>query len=177
MATIRFPKTLLSGAIVASLTMAACIETRELSGVYREEFVDGIVPDDRAYVLRITLHEYDNAVGGWVEYYGQDALNSASDPFVLPTYCSYFGEFKRTDVGVVIRVSSPWEDVDLQLRFLRRSRRVMDASVESPGGIYVENVEPSGDLLRFRDEARSVDSGCPTNATLIDRPLTGITPR
>lgn len=170
-------KRLLLGTLLWLPVLCSCVDAREVSGVYREEFETGLVPEDRAYALRITLHEFDGVVGGWVEYYGQDALNTPLDPFVLPTYCSYFGQFQRTAVGVVVRVSSPQEAVDLQLRFSPREGKVMTASVESSGGIYVEDAVTAGRSLRVRDELRAVADGCPSMATLIDRPLTGIRPR
>lgn len=158
--------------LLTAIGLVACADVRELSGVYVEDFV-GPVPEDRAYALRLTIFEHESWVGGWVEYYGQDQLNSAESPFVLPTYCAYFGPFRRPKNGMVMRAPSPLEDSDLQLSFERENRKHLRARIEVTGGIFAEGAENPTETTYFRLMNESPAVGCPESAELITRPLTG----
>lgn len=160
--------------LLSLVSFAACGDVREISGVYLEEFPNATVPEERAYALRLTIFEFERQVGGWVEYYGQNQLNSPASPFVLPTHCAYFGPYRRTDMGMVMRAASPVSDEDLQLRFTRDGQKLLNARVEDAGGIFAEGVEVSGDERTvFRLQPDVAAKGCPEDAELIRRALTG----
>lgn len=163
------------GAVLASLLFGGgCADVRELSGVYVEVYDDDRVPDTRAYALRVTSFEFEMQVGGWVEYYAQNELNSAAFPYASPTYCAYFGPFRRSDRGMVVRAAGPSPDEDLQLRFEQVTRRLLSARVESGGGIFVEGEDAAAAALAFQVADETPGAGCPAEAALLDRPLTGL---
>lgn len=159
-------------AVALALVLLVGCEVRGTnSGVFIERFDGEGVPSPRRYALRITVHEFDEEVGGWVEYYAIEGVNSPRDPFVQPTLCTYFGPYRRTQSGFVILAPGTNDREDLQLRIVRQRDRILDAALEQLGGIFYVGEGAIGDQLTFQEDTRAPAAGCPAQARLIDRPL------
>lgn len=74
---------------------------------------------------------------------------------------------------MVVRAPGPSPDDDLQLRMASTARRTVSAAVERGGGIFVEG-EGAPSALTFDIGDETPGEGCPEEAVLIDRPLTGL---
>ena len=156
---------------VSSGALPSCYDARDVSGVYVETFFAEGAASDRAYALRVTAFEFEELVGGWVEYYALSGLNTAEDPFIEPSACAYFGPYRRTGAGFVVLAPGLSPNEDLQVRFSSEARRTMLAVVEQEGGVFVDDVDGRGRALVFEPDTQSPSDGCPPAVPLIDRPL------
>ena len=153
---------------VVALALAGCVEPRALSGVYVEEIGAAGVSADRLFAFRVTVYEFGDEVGGFVEYFEIDGLNTRQEPYVTPTFCAYFGPLNRLDDGFVLRATGVADD-DLQLRFRRRSRRAFTATVEATGGTYVDEGSLLSRSLAFQLDQRTPADVCPPEATVLEQ--------
>lgn len=86
----RLTTALAVAAIAGSL--AACGVFSRRDGVYVEAIPTGGLEADRAAALRVTVFEYGDEAGGFVEFYAIDGVyNTLRSPWVAPTRCRYFG--------------------------------------------------------------------------------------
>lgn len=157
---------LLCVAIWACSVLAGCDEVREVTGVYEESLVEGALPEERQWAVRLSVYEFEDLAGGFVEYYELGGINTRQDPYLQPTSCAYFGPFRRLKDGFVVRAPGPVAEGEIQIRLRRVERRQLEGTVELDGGLATTDL--SGQILRF-DELRnkSPEESCPANATLL----------
>lgn len=157
---------LLCVAIWACALLAACDEVREVTGVYEESLSEGELSAERQWAIRLSVYEFEDLAGGFVEYYELGGINTRQDPYLQPTSCAYFGPFRRLEDGFVVRAPGPVDEREVQIRLRRVERRQLEGTVELDGGLATSDI--SGQTLRF-DELRneSPEESCPANATLL----------
>lgn len=84
-----------------------CASEREFSGVFIEELPDGALDEARNTAFRMTIYEFADSVGGFVEYYEIGGLNRRRSPYVVANSCAYFGPVRRLDRAVRFDVLAP----------------------------------------------------------------------
>lgn len=151
-------------ALAVALACVACGDIDEVSGVYIERF-GGPVPETRLYALRLTVFEFADDVGGFVEYYEQDGLNSPENPYVSPTSCAYFGRVRRFDSGFRLEAAGvEGADEVLRIEADRRSRDRLVGEILLDGGVVADDAsaeDPAFDAEFVTDEGRPVVAECP----------------
>lgn len=159
--------------LAASPLSGGCDAAADVSGVYVESFSDGVLPENRDWALRFTVYQFGETVGGWVEFYEVDGLNTPQEPYLRPTACAYFGPLRRTTDGLVISTAGVVEGEDLQLRFTTTSRRSMSGIFEAPGGIFAQGVDGVGHAVFAELDSEVAGSHCPEGVPLLADPSGG----
>jgi len=88
------------------LTLASvggCGDDVRSGAVYIEDVPSGGLPDDRTHAVRVTVFEFGNRIGGFVEYFEIDgSVNTPGAPWFRPTRCAWFGDGPIRDGDFVI---------------------------------------------------------------------------
>ena len=75
------------------LAVSACSDASNYSGVYVELAEGNLLDGDRTHAYRVTVFEYSNRVGGFVEFFEIDGVrNTPTNPYFEETACVYFGD-------------------------------------------------------------------------------------
>lgn len=137
----------LSIAIVAGALSAsyACADPSNRADVFEEAFPEDRVPEGRTHAFRVTLFEYSNEVGGFIEFFEIDGVqNTATNPFFASSACDYFGAGRLQNDEFPISVQGPDGPMVLSADRINDGNRIVVGVVE-PGGAGLE----SGSELEF----------------------------
>ena len=86
------PSGTLGLALLCLAIASGCGETSNKADVYEETVPTAGLDVDRAFTYRITLFDYSQRVGGFIEFYAIDGQrNTWINPYFEPTACDYFG--------------------------------------------------------------------------------------
>ncbi len=142
---------------VLSLLTSACIGGTDFSGAYVETIPEDGLDDGRLRALRVIVHEYNSAVGGYVEFYEIGDINDRFAPWSQVHACAYYGDLRQVGDAVPAVIVHP-ELGELRMQISRRNRRRMSAVVSAGGEIL--GVE-DGSELEFEGDDLPEGRVCP----------------
>ncbi len=110
----------------------ACADSSNYSAVYVESEQASSLGEGRSYAYRVTVFEYSNRVGGFVEFFEIDgARNTVTNPYFARPDCAYFGDGGITNNEFAIEAAV--FDVGFLARAtLAERRRVLRVDVLDP---------------------------------------------
>lgn len=80
-------------AALSFLLLGACADSSNYSAVYVEAEQAAGLGADRTHAYRVTVFEYSNRVGGFMEFFEIDGVrNTVTNPYFARTECVYFGD-------------------------------------------------------------------------------------
>ena len=137
----------------AALGLLGCADVSNYSGVYVELAEDNLLDEDRTHAYRVTVFEYSNRVGGFVEFFEIDGVrNTATNPYFEETACVYFGDGGISDGEFAIDTSA-FESPFLARALLTDRRRRLTLEVLDGAGTWA--VDPGEIALeRSSDSSR-----------------------
>lgn len=155
---VRRPWLRLAAVVCATLLWgAACGGRSNDARVFDESQLGTQGLDGRAYALRLTVFEYAQDTGGFVEWFALDGdVNTVESPYFVPTHCAYFGQGPLDDREFRIDTAGP-EGERLLLQVTRDSRSELQARVVASGGAFPE---PPTAPLSFVDSGREPARSC-----------------
>lgn len=158
----RWSDALRALALAASVSIAACGVLDRAETALIEEFGASGIGADRSWAMRLTVLEFGDEVGGFVEYFQLDGIyNTPEQPYVVATECSYFGPVPNLRGGV--RVVADGVDAEtplvMQLTWETPRQNAAEAVVERDGGLRL--LENGTTSLRWtRDTAQRPERRC-----------------
>ena len=92
--------------LILVATLCACTEPSEFTGVFAETTP---IADDREYAYKLDLFRFGDEVGGVVRLFEIDGpadyqLNTRENPFVVESFCEYFGPQVVVSGGIGFRI-------------------------------------------------------------------------
>lgn len=149
---------------------SACDPAREFSGVFVEDVVaEGLNPA-RNTAFRMTVYEFADSVGGFIEYYEIAGLNTMSAPYTKPTSCAYFGPVRRSQETVRFDAMAPNGTDTVRIELDSVKRRAIGGILIDDGGTVNEpgaDDESSYELYFIEDGRRTPAMSCPDNVVLL----------
>lgn len=152
--------------LVASL--GACTEPSEFTGVFAETTP---IADDREYAYKLDLFRFGDEVGGVVRLFEIEGpadyqLNTRANPFVVESFCSYFGPHVVADGSIGFRIENgpDGEELLFRLSSLESEDRI-NAELTRGASVTPEVSEPlSFSMDRVSD---AVSSSCIPQGALV----------
>jgi hypothetical protein len=124
--------------VVLCTGWVACTGRSNRVLVFEESTVQNPLSADRAFAIRVTLFEFAESAGGFVEFYGIDGgLNTADAPYFAVDSCAYFGAGPIASSEFRIDVTGPMGG-RLILQATLDSRKELALSVVDDDGLLVE---------------------------------------
>lgn len=148
---------------------AGCDSAREFSGVFVEDVVDEGLNPARNTAFRMTIYEFADSVGGFVEYYEIAGLNTLSAPYTKPTSCAYFGPVRRSQETVRFDAIAPNGLDTLRIELDSVKRRAIGGIMINDGGTVDESAadDSSYGLDFIEDGRRTPAMACPQDVVLL----------
>lgn len=121
--------------VLLGLCFAGCTGRSNRVTVFEESTEERELGADRAFAIRVTLFEYAESAGGFVQFYGIDgAINTLAAPYFQADSCAYFGPGPIDADDFRIDVTGPMGG-RLILQATRSSRRGLSVSVVDDDGL------------------------------------------
>jgi hypothetical protein len=156
--------------VATALLGSGCESATDFSGVFIEDVPSSGVDEARDTAFRLTIYEYADSVGGFVEYYELDGLNTREDPYASPGACAYFGPVRRNEQSVRFEATAPdgGDVVRFELDAVRRGP--ISGTLLRDGGT-VDDALATDDTfeLSFVEDGRQTPaSQCPDGLPVLD---------
>jgi hypothetical protein len=156
--------------LIATLCWAGCESATDFSGVFVEDVPAAGVDEARDTAFRLTIYEYADSVGGFVEYYGLDGLNTREDPYASPTACAYFGPVRRSEQSVRFEATAPDGEQVVRFELDAVRRGPIGGTLLRDGGTVDDALatEDSFELSFVEDGRQTPASQCPDGLPVLD---------
>jgi hypothetical protein len=140
--------------LFAALTLASCAELGRENSLFDERIATAGLDASRQYALRVATFVRGDEIGGYVVFFEVDGeLNTSTDPYFVPAFCSYFGPGPLREGQFRIVADAPdGRELVAQGTVDRRERTL--SLVVADGADLLETTGPNElavDLDRVRD--------------------------
>lgn len=147
--------------VLAAAFLARC----DVLGRSETALIEAFGPDglgaDRTWAMRLTVLEFGDEVGGFVEYFPLDGIyNTATQPYVVAAACSYFGPVpnRGDSLRIVADGIAQGAPLVMQLGWTSGRRNTATTIVEQDGGLDL--LESDRSLLWERDTVQRPERRC-----------------
>lgn len=137
--------------LLAIAAAAGCADSSNYAAVYVEADEETRLADERSHAYRVTVFEYSNRIGGFIEFFEIDGVrNTRTNPYFETTSCAYFGDGETADGEFAIGCPNSGASFCARAFLIdrRRSLRIevvedADTWIGTPGMVTLERVADS----------------------------------